>query len=70
MLRFRNAAKQVSKMVAPINTPTRSVCLSNLSLLTLGIFCHFHFVSFPFIFIPGEGEMILHFGFNFHRLDD
>lgn len=70
MLSFRNAAKRVSKMVAPINTPTRSVCLSNLSLLTLGIFCHFHFVSFPFIFIPGEGEMILHFGFNFHRLDD
>lgn len=28
MLSFRNAAKRVSKMVAPINTPTRSVRVS------------------------------------------
>ena len=52
MLSFRNAAKRVSKMVAPINTPTRSVCLSNLSLLTLGvsvIFISFHFLLFSFL---------------------
>ena len=50
--------------------PEACECLSKLSLLTLGLFRHFHFVSLPFIFIPGEGEMVLHFGFNFHHLDD
>lgn len=44
--------------------------LSNLSSLTLSIICRFHFTSFLFIFILGGGEKVLHFGFNFHHLDD
>lgn len=64
-----DAARQASKMVVPINTPTRSVrVLSNVVSLTLHIFCHFHFALFHVR--SCGGEVVFHWSFKLHCLND
>ena len=63
-----DTARQASKMVAPINTPTRSIRVFEQRSLTNApdfLPFSFYFISCSFLW----GEMVFHWGFNLHCLN-
>lgn len=62
-----DTAKQFSKMVLPINTPTRRIWAFEQCILNN----IWYFLSFSFLlhFYSFGGEMVLHCSFNLHCLD-